>query len=527
MKKTFAFITVLLIGASCADSPDNNINWPQPSGPNGDWTVSSSMEVVDNFSVTTGENIIWKTPLPEGGQSGITVWEDRIFLSVMQPVTAVNDKSDLKGADILALCVDANDGSVLWERALEGSLESDYMYGFSDASTPGPVTDGEYVWFYNASGQLSCFDFEGDLVWERSWEPVEKLDGVHFPFNKQFEPILNGNLVLNMEPYWKRDGERVYGWNYLYAMDKTTGEVQWISEDGLTHYNTPSFGKTAEGKPAVLIGRGGHHKVPESPKGYSLINMDNGKRIWQYETTEGMALYHASWDEDRAIWYTEAEGELHVLDAKNGDLKKKISLTDNVDVRLWEQEQYGLRSNIDLKEELGISVFPAWYTNIVVDDKLFFMCFKEGNYRKNIGPDYSLGRVDLQSGKVEYLQVPVQVDWQGQQQHYIWDKALRTQTTNNRGLDVAYDKRSQRDGWHWNFNGNPISVNGKIFFTTMLGVVYCVAADTADFDESALVSVNDLGPKGETWSVNAPSFANGRLYHRSLKHLVCIGDSAN
>jgi len=516
---------VSLLAFSCARKSEYQQNWPQPSGPNGNWQVDTDAHVPTDFSVTTGENIIWETSLPEGGQSGITIWEDKIFLTVMKPILEIKEKSDLKGSDILALCLSASDGKILWERPLEGSSQSEYMYGFSDSSTPGPVTDGQHVWFYNASGNLSCFDFEGNLLWERTWQPIEELDGVHFPFNKQFEPVIEGDIIVNEEPYWEKDGSRDYGWNYLYGIDKVSGEVKWISEDGLTHYNTPCYGKTSEGAPALLIGRGGHHGVPESPKGYSLIDLSNGKRIWQYVTDKGLSLYHSTWNKDFAVWYTEQENEIHLLDSKTGELMKKISLTDHADVRLWNaaESKYEVFENIDIAEELNPVVFPAWFTNIVVDDKLFFMCFKKGRYRDNIGPEYSLARIDLNTGKAEYMQVPVHIEMENGQKHYIWNQELSTETINNRGLDVSHDKRSRRDGWHWNFNGNPISVNNKIFFTTMLGVVYCIDADAEKFDESALVSVNDLGPKGHTWSVNTPSFSNGRLYHRTLKNLICVG----
>jgi hypothetical protein len=42
-------------------------------------------------------------------------------------------------------------------------------------------------------------------------------------------------------------------------------------------------------------------------------------------------------------------------------------------------------------------------------------------------------------------------------------------------------------------------------------------------DASALLAVNDLGPSGETWSLNSVSYDEGRLYHRSLKEVICIG----
>jgi hypothetical protein len=42
------------------------------------------------------------------------------------------------------------------------------------------------------------------------------------------------------------------------------------------------------------------------------------------------------------------------------------------------------------------------------------------------------------------------------------------------------------------------------------------------FDESALVAVNDLGPAGESWNLSSLSYSRGKLYHRGLKHVVCI-----
>ncbi|WP_215223131.1 outer membrane protein assembly factor BamB family protein [Echinicola shivajiensis] len=526
--KYYSLFLVLVLGwLSGCEGDKNNFQqyWPQPAGPNGNWQLTTTAPVPTSFSVRTGENIKWTSALPEGGQSGITVWEDRIFLTVMKPVEKVVNKQDLMGSDVLALCLDAENGEMLWSREMEGSSLSEYMYGFSDSSTPSPVTDGEYVWFYNASGNLSCFDFEGNLKWERRWEPVEELDGVHFPFNKQFEPLIYEGLVFNMEPYWGEDGEREYGWNYIYGIDKLTGEVVWISEDGLTHYNTPYMGKTANGLPALMIGRGGHHGVPEQPIGYSLVNLENGKSIWRHQAEKGMALYNATWNQDYAIWYTEKENEVHVLDAKTGILKKKVSLTKNADVRIWDEDKAGYQvlENIDISEELTPVVFPAWYSNILVGDKLFFMCFKKGPYRNNIGPEYALARVDINTGKAAYLQVPVQVEYHDNVKEYVWNEEAKAATINNKGLDVAHDKRSQRDGWHWNFNGNPICVNGKVFFTTMAGVCYVIDANAEKFDESALIAVNDLGPKGGTWSVNTPSFANGKLYHRTLKNLISIG----
>ncbi len=49
-----------------------------------------------------------------------------------------------------------------------------------------------------------------------------------------------------------------------------------------------------------------------------------------------------------------------------------------------------------------------------------------------------------------------------------------------------------------------MALGNKIYFTTMLGITYVVDADAKVLDESALLAINDLGPSGETWSLNTP-----------------------
>ena len=58
----------------------------------------------------------------------------------------------------------------------------------------------------------------------------------------------------------------------------------------------------------------------------------------------------------------------------------------------------------------------------------------------------------------------------------------------------------------------------------MTGLVYVLDATAPTFNRSAILAVNDLGPIGKTWTVNSISYANGRLFHRTMKEVVCIGE---
>ena len=125
---------------------------------------------------------------------------------------------------------------------------------------------------------------------------------------------------------------------------------------------------------------------------------------------------------------------------------------------------------------------------------------------------------------MEFLEVPVSViRAPGKSDELIYGRAVNTKTDDYKGRNVAPEDRSRTDGWQVPaFFGSPIAVNGKLYMTTMLGITYVVDYNAKVFDEKALLSVNDLGPSGETWSLNTPSFANGMMVHRSLKEVVCI-----
>jgi hypothetical protein len=106
--------------------------------------------------------------MPNGGQSGIAVWGNRIFLTTFDEYKGGEPK--FSGA-ILGLCVDAKNLKILWKVKLEGPLKSPMMYAYSDSTSPSPVTDGKYIWFFNSSDEIGCFDFQGHEIWRHKYTP--------------------------------------------------------------------------------------------------------------------------------------------------------------------------------------------------------------------------------------------------------------------------------------------------------------------------------------------------------------------
>ncbi len=528
-------------------------NWPQAAGPDGTWSLPSAKPPVQ-WSVARNQNILWRTPLPNGGQSGIAVWGDRIFLTTFEQYVPGTPKFS---ATILGHAIDAKTGKILWSVKLEGSVKSPLMYAYSDSTSPTPITDGKHVWFTNSSGIMACYDMAGKQIWTHTYKPW----GDPYPFNKQHEPILYGDWILNVEPLdnpTALNQSAKQGWNYLRAINKSTGKTAWIADDGTTTYATSVFGITRDGIPAVVTGRGGWHDVPERPVGLSMIDLrpaTAGKTLWRFIAGDGteagptwQSLYVLHWDKRYAYWFRLNPEESHlVIDSGTGKLLREQSLIKGVDYRQWDPAagRYIEHLNVNLREIRDLSprnqmkpdevirVMPAWHANIVVGGYHYFLT-STAHRRNNKppagkgGPSHTIARVNVETGKVEYLEVPVTVERKpGEPDKKIYGVAVRTKTEDSHGNDVAAEERSRNDGWEVPaFWGSPVALGGKIYFTTMLGITYVVDANAKVLDEKALLSINDLGPSGETWSLNTPSYSNGKLYHRSLKELVAIGNKS-
>ncbi len=570
--------SILLALLRIASDPTTSAAWPGAAGPDGNWQVRGVPAPPDSWSVTRGEHIAWRTPLPEGGQSGIAIGGGRVFLTTLAPYRpepgAPSDDAAKMSKDVVGFALDEKTGAILWSRVLRGSVPSPNLYAYSDSSTPTPLTDGEHVWFYNASGDVACYTHDGTLVWEHAFTPWSEADG--FPFNKQYEPIAYGDWILNVEPLdpsdpRRKDGSK-QGWNYLRALDKKTGATVWIAEDGTTTYDTPVFGFTDQGVPAILHGRGGWHGVPEAPVGIGLTSLrakDAGKTLWRWIAgtdangealvqpgTLGaptwQALYVQHWDARHAYWFELNPIESHlVFDSRNGKLEKVQSLVHGVDLRRFDRQKgrYEYLPNVNLRDLVDpaprmafdakndvIVVHPAWHSNIVVAGYHYFLCStahgrnaapnatRPGKNGK-AGPSHCLGRVAIETGKVEYLELPVSVVREiGKPDRFLYGEAQRTATLNSRGIDPVKEDRSRTDGFEIPaFWGSPTAVNDHIYFTTTLGLTYVIDGAAKVLDEHALLSVSDLGPVGDTWSLNSISYANGRLFHRSLREVLCIG----
>lgn len=495
--------------------------WPMAAGPYGTWITKTEMPIPREWSVSKNKNILWKTTLPEGGQSGIAVWKDRLFLTINTPLPIGTSLKNAEGSDIIAYCLNARNGEVLWTRQVVSSKTMPYSGLFSDNTSATPITDGKHVWFINHGGLIACFDMDGNEVWKRPFESRTRHNA------KQAEPILTDNQLLFVmmrepddplrRPMLAIPGQRntpPEHWpkTHIRSIDALSGEPLWTEPTGTSVHNTPRIGYL-DGEAYIFHARGGGHQPPEMPYGYTLSKL-GGKDLWNYEVKNAVAYTVSHFDENHAYGWD--SGKLLKFDAKTGKIIKRIPVFEKADIRLWNSEkgEYQLHSNAPFTTAVKTyRDYPTNQTPILVGKYYLFLSHS----------GYCIGRVDTETGKTEFLQVPIQVVRKpGSPDKTLWNSHIPSLGRNSRGMRTANDKRSERDGWGHVTAGSPIAVNQYVFFSTMIGMTYVVDYSAQVFNESALIAINDLGPAGDTWSLSTVSYANGKIYHRGLKHVVCI-----
>jgi outer membrane protein assembly factor BamB len=174
-------------------------NWPGWRGPHGSG-VAREKNLPLRWS--TNENILWRVPLPDRGNSTPAVWRNRIFIT--QAIHAENRRT--------VICFDRGTGKLLWQSGVT-STEKEPTHGDNPPCTPSPTTDGQRVVAWFGSAGLYCYDFGGRELWRRDLGPQMHIWGY------ASSPVLYRDLCfLNFGP-----GDR----SFVIALDSKTGRTVW------------------------------------------------------------------------------------------------------------------------------------------------------------------------------------------------------------------------------------------------------------------------------------------------------------
>ncbi len=128
-------------------------------GPFGNGIIHHRNIPVD-WDTETSRNIKWKVPIPKEGNNSPIIWGDRLFFA------------GAEGRDLTVYCYDRNTGRLIWQKDVDnipGSpATAPKVTDDTGLSAPTMATDGQRVYGIFATGDVICFDMDGNRVWARN-----------------------------------------------------------------------------------------------------------------------------------------------------------------------------------------------------------------------------------------------------------------------------------------------------------------------------------------------------------------------
>ena len=255
-RSSILVLTLLLaFSASVITRADN---WPAWRGPEGTG-VCAEKNLPLRWS--TNDNVRWRVPLPDRGNSTPIVWGKFVF------VTQAIEKDGRREL----MCFDRRDGKLLWARGTnyEGKEPT---HETNPSGSGSPVTDGERVVAWFGSAGLYCYDFDGQELWHRDLGPQRHIWGYGA------SPVLHGGLcLLNFGP-----GEP----SFLLAVDKKTGKDVWKlaepnADDGEKKPGQEKAQWVGSWSTPVVVNTGAREEMLLSwPKRLVAFEPKTGKELW-------------------------------------------------------------------------------------------------------------------------------------------------------------------------------------------------------------------------------------------------------
>ncbi len=214
--------------------------WPQFRGPTGQG-ISHATNVPLHWSATS--NVVWKTAIPGRGWSSPVLANGRLYLT-----TAIGG-ADAASVSLRALCVNANDGAILWNiEVLQPEPSSaKTIHQKNSPASPTPIIDRDRLYVhFGHMGTAASPALMGDML-------VFSCDGTKDPF--------------------------------IVALDAGTGDVLWKTPRNTAAKKTFSFST-----PLVIEVDGARQILSPGSGFVGAYDPANGHEIWKVRYGEGYSL---------------------------------------------------------------------------------------------------------------------------------------------------------------------------------------------------------------------------------------------
>ena len=259
----------LLLFAPAANAED----WTQFRGPHGDGVVREA-----NPPARWGEdsNVIWKVALPGRGWSSPVTAKGRVFVTTAESAKEEKPRRGESGIvpDALdpqqheyrwqVLCLDATTGNVIWNRTAYEGKPRIRKHRSNTYASETPATDGERLIAWFGMTGISCYDFDGNRLWDKDLGAFPTQAG----WGTGSSPVIYADAV-----FVQCDNDKS---SFLVALDKRTGNELWRkARDERTNWSTPYLWKNRVRTELVTTGG----------KKMRSYDLQTGELLWEMNAT--------------------------------------------------------------------------------------------------------------------------------------------------------------------------------------------------------------------------------------------------
>jgi outer membrane protein assembly factor BamB len=239
--------------------------------------IAERQNLPDRWNGKTGQNILWRAPIPGLGHSSPIVWGDRIFVTTaissrpnatFKPgLYGDGDASDDRSRHRWMLyALDKHTGRIVWERVASEGEPRNKRHIKSTYASSTPATDGRIVVAWFGSHGVHAYDFAGNRLWSVDLGRVDvgAYDLPTYEWGPASSPIIWDGLVI-LQCDTQAD-------SFIVALDALTGQTVWKTDrDELPSWGTPTIAMTSAGPELVT-------NASKYIRGY---DPRSGKELWR------------------------------------------------------------------------------------------------------------------------------------------------------------------------------------------------------------------------------------------------------
>ncbi|MEM7010667.1 MAG: PQQ-binding-like beta-propeller repeat protein [Verrucomicrobiota bacterium] len=451
--------------------------------------------------------VVWRTPLKEVGQSGVCVHGDQLFLTVHTPIEG--EGKNFRKSDIIGQCFDKNTGQLLWEVPLPGVEEYLVLDSWrSDTTTITPLADDKRVVFHNLAGLLLGCDTNGEVLWERPFQPPPKKVPNHGG-----RLYLHDGLLIVALPDEDAGGHRYR----LHGIDPATGEDRWVSEapqHHASHYSLQPW--RGEMVVASSITNLSHYKFGK-PFGF-LISPRTGEILEKFDLPNASGAHKHQLHQDAFLvpvrFPSKKENKektsYRFVDPRTGETTWDLTFAYPETWYTWTGEAHEIRPYEEkfIHRYLTNRKVPTYGTVHLFDGRIFYLSL--------VSP--SIGCIDIETKKVAMIDIPMQayngkVGWDDEEVDYL-NGAIH----NAAGKVVSTRGKRELRGPHWAGFGHlcpphPVRTDDFVYWQGGIGILYRIDL-TGEFtpDKISWTAIDDTQ---RLWTWGSPGVDSDGVYVRS------------